>query len=159
MRYPVSELLVVAMLTTAAGCGPTKIQAYDGPQMPAEEVTVLWSNPHLEIDVDRRHSVKKDAAAKLHRIELPAGHHSVEVRCLYTDDVKYHTNEGEGPAPTATEAKFEMSPTIALVMDGEAGHAYKPRVHFQRNASGVPGCKVKMFDVTAEGGGGGDNFY
>lgn len=144
--------LLLAVL--ASGCGPKAVQLYDGPKLPDSEVIVLWSNPHLAINVDRSYDVPAEERAKLHRIELPPGHHAVEVRCFYTKDVPYHPAKGGEAAPGEAPAQdFTESPTIALLLDGQAGRSYKPRVHFQRNAAGVPGCRVKLFDVTEESGG------
>lgn len=118
-----------------------QVQLYDGPPLTQNETAVLWTNPHLEITIDRKYSVPAGEIAKLHRIELPREQHAVEVRCRYTGE------------------KFAVSPTIALEMEGQPAHAYKPRVRFEHNAAGVPGCRVRMFDVTNEPGGQKIDFY
>jgi hypothetical protein len=124
-------LLVLAPL--AVGCGGAqRVQLYEGARLPDDQVSVLWTNPRLEIEVDRQYKLSAADNSRLYRIELPPGNHAVEVRCLYPDE------------------KVKVSPTIALLLDGQAGHSYKPRVQFSRGADGVPGCRTRMFDVTAE---------
>jgi hypothetical protein len=129
------------------------VQGYTGAKLPDDQVTYLWSNPHLMMSVDRDYAIPEKDVKKLHKIELRAGHHAVEVRCLYTRDVTYHAKEGDPPSSTPVKESFTASPVIAVVMSGDATRQYKPRVHFERNVDGVPGCRVKMFDVTEESGG------
>ena len=128
--------VVLAVVVTVGGCGGVqRVQLYEGAALPADQVTVLWSNPRLQIEVDRQYKLPPAENARLHRIELPPGTHAVEVRCLYQD------------------ANIKVSPVIALAMEGDAGHGYKPRVQFGRSESGQPSCKARMFDVTSEPGG------
>jgi hypothetical protein len=127
-----SRLLPLLVLLLPACGGVQRVQLYDGPQLPADQVTVLWSNPRLQVEVDRQYKLPVAENARLHRIELPPGNHAVEVRCLYQD------------------AANTISPVIALAMDGDAGHSYKPRVQFGKSDSGQPTCKARMFDVTSE---------
>ncbi len=127
--------LLIASLSGLGACGHQRVQLYEGAPLPVDRATVLWSNPHLDLTVDRQYTVPAEERSKLHRLELPAGHHTVEVRCLYQNE------------------KYTMSPVIPLVIDGEATHLYKPRVRFERTAEGVPGCRVKIFDVTSQSGG------
>jgi hypothetical protein len=118
----------------AAGCGGAKhVQLYDGPKLPDDQVTVLWTNPSLLVEVDRQYKVPANEADQLHRIDLPPGNHAVEVRCRYDKD--------------------NISPVIALAMEGDAGHSYKPRAQMGKKPDGVPTCNARMFDVTAEKGG------
>ena len=87
---------------------------------------------------------------------MAAGNHAVEVQCLYSDDVPYHPMKRKEGAPPLEKPKEKIlvSPVFPVLLDGEAGHSYKPRVHFERDdASGVPGCHVHMVDVTNEPGG------
>lgn len=128
-------VLALASLLATAGCGPKAVQLYEGPKLPNDQVQVLWTNPRLEMSVDRQYKVPADERETLHKLDVALGNHAVEVNCLYDDP------------------NIKVSPTIALLLDGKPGHAYKPRVHFERNAAGVPGCKVKLFDVTEEPGG------
>jgi hypothetical protein len=126
-------LLAPLLVLVVAGCsGVQRVQLYDGAELPADQVTVLWSNPRLQIEVDRQYKLPVTENARLHRIELPPGNHAVEVRCLYQD------------------AANTVSPVIALALEGDAGHSYKPRVQFGRSDSGQPTCKARMFDVTSE---------
>jgi hypothetical protein len=156
MRMSVSfprhaSILLLALLGGA--CGATNVQVYEGEKMSPDQVTVLYSNPHLSVSVDRQYTVPSQ---KLHRLELPAGHHAVEVQCLYTDDVQYHPARGRNKRnvdPSIAGQKFTASPSFALVVEGQAGHKYKPRAHFEKDDAGVPGCHVKMFDITDESGG------
>ncbi len=138
-RLPLRLLVLRSALPLAfalAGCGGVqRVQLYEGAALPPDQVTVLWSNPRLEIEVDRQYKLPSSENARLHRIELPPGTHAVEVRCLYQD------------------ANIKVSPVIALAMEGEPAHSYKPRVQFGRGESGQPSCKARMFDVTAEPGG------
>jgi hypothetical protein len=127
--------IALAIFVFAAGCGGVQhVQLYEGAKLPADQVTVLYTNPSLEVSVDRQYSVPSGELAKVHRLELPPGNHAVEVRCIYP----------EGPIKT--------SPQIALLLEGEAGHAYTARVQFGKNAEGVPSCKAKMFDITGQSG-------
>jgi hypothetical protein len=124
-----------------AGCGGVqRVQLYEGAKLPDDQVTVLWSNPRLEIEVDRQYKIPSGEIARLHRIELPPGNHAVEVRCLYDDP------------------NVKVSPVIALVIEGDAGKSYKPRVQFGRGAQGQPTCKARMFEVTEPGGEKIDNY-
>jgi hypothetical protein len=126
-------LQVSALMLFMAACGGVqRVQLYEGAQLPDDQVTVLWTNPRLEIEVDRQYKVPAEQSTRLQRLELPPGNHAVEVRCLYQDD------------------KNTVSPVIALVLDGEAGHSYKPRVQFGRAESGQPTCKARMFDITTD---------
>jgi len=130
-------LLLGGIITIAiASCGGAQlVQLYEGEKLPDDRVTVLWTNPQLEIEVDRQYKVPSGEIARLHRIELAPGNHAVEVQCRYQDE------------------KIKVSPVIALAVEGEAGHSYKPRVQFGRGAEGQPKCKARMFDVTSEPGG------
>jgi hypothetical protein len=128
------RLLLLGLLLASCG-GVQRVQLYEGPRLPDDQVTVLWTNPQLEVEVDRQYKVPAEEIARLHRVELPPGNHAVEVRCRYNDD------------------KIKLSPTIALAVEGEAGHSYKPRVQFGRGTEGQPSCKARMFDVTSEPGG------
>jgi hypothetical protein len=119
------------------------VQLYEGAQLPNDQVTVLFSNPNFEISIDRQYGIPSADVPKLHRIELPPGNHAVEVRCLVKDD------KGQVAA---------LRP-FALLLDGEAGHAYKPRVQFGRNATGDPTCKGRMFDITSEKAGEKVDYY
>jgi hypothetical protein len=156
--------LLVITSALCLSCGPKRVQLYEG-QLSDEEITVVFTNPHLELAVDRQYKLTGDDRTKLQKLELPVGHHTVEVSCVYSDDVTYNPPPDKAPATTAEEAKpapaekITQSPVIVLVADGEAGHSYKPRVHFYRNAQGVPGCRVRMFDVTSESGGHSNHFY
>jgi hypothetical protein len=125
----------------AAACGPTNVQLYEGDKLSADQVTVLWSNPHLDTTVDRQYTIPPAENAKLHRIELPPGNHAVEVRFHYP------------------ECGIKDAPPIALLLDGEAGHAYKPRIQIGQNAAGAPSCKARMFDVTSDGAGNKKDYY
>lgn len=160
LRTTTAVALTLLLGAAAGACGPELVQVYDGSKLPDDQVTFLYNNSHLDVTVDRRSSVEGDQRKKLHKLELQAGHHAVEVRCHYSDDVPY-TAKGGGPAPApaAGGETYTLSPVIALTIDGDAGHAYKPRAHFERNAEGVPGCHVKMFDVTAESGGEKQDLY
>jgi hypothetical protein len=161
MRTALSRTLVIAAISsTLASCGHEAVKMYDGEQQSDDKIQVLWTNPHLVLSVDRQYTVPDDKRAKLMKIELPMGHHLVEARCLYTKDVLYHP-AGGGPAgpPPESALKFTMSPIISLLVDGEPGHRHKPRVHFSVNEQGLPGCKVKLFDVTDESGGQNNDFY
>src|SRR5689334_13363957 len=91
--------LLLGSLLAACG-GVQSVQLYDGAKLPDAEVTVLLTNPRLEMDIDRQHKVTADERTKLHRLELPAGNHAVEVRCLYQD------------------AQNTVSPVIALALEG-----------------------------------------
>jgi hypothetical protein len=44
-------------------------------------------------------------------------------------------------------------------MEGEPGHIYKPRARYERHPGDLPGCRVRMFDVTNESGGYKIDFY
>jgi hypothetical protein len=130
-----SRLVSCALFLCAAGCGGVQhVQLYEGAKLPDDQVTVFYTNPELEVTVDRQYSVPEDEIAKIHRLELPPGNHAVEVKCRYP----------EGP--------IKLSPQISLLLDGEAGHAYTARVQFGKNAQGVPNCKAKMFDITGQSG-------
>jgi hypothetical protein len=124
--------LVLVPAALAACGGVQRVQLYEGAPLPEDQVTVLFSNPRLQIEVDRQYKLPVAENARLHRIELPPGNHAVEVRCLYQDD------------------KGTVSPVIALALEGEAAHRYKPRVQFGRSDSGQPTCKARMFDVTGD---------
>ena len=154
MRSGDSRILVVlSFLTLASACGPKQVQLYEGEKLGEDEVTFLVTNPHLKMIVDRQHSI--EAGQGLQKLELPKGHHVAEVQCIYSPDVTYHPAKGVDPA-TATgpiKSDFKESPPIAVVMDGEPGHLYKPRVHYERHAGDLPGCRVRMFDVTNDSGG------
>lgn len=145
-------------LALGAGCGAREVQLYDGPRLPHDQVVVLWSNPHLTLNIDRSYSMPVDDRSKLHRIEVPLGHHAVEVSCIYTDDVTYHPT-GKGEAKPEGAQQFTQSRLIALLLDGQPGHQYKLRAHFTKDNAGTPGCRVKLFDVTNESGGHKVNFY
>jgi hypothetical protein len=131
---PLASALVAVLVLAACG-GVQRVQLYDGPQLPPDQVTVLWSNPRLQIEIDRQYKLPMGENARLHRIELPPGNHAVEVRCLYQD------------------AANTVSPVIALAMEGDASHSYKPRVQFGKSDSGQPTCKARMFDVTSDAAG------
>jgi hypothetical protein len=119
-----------------AGCGGVqRVQLYEGAKLPDDQVTVLWSNPRLDMEIDRQYKLPAEERARLHRIELPAGNHAVEVRCLYQDE------------------KNTVSPVMARALEGEAGHSYKARVSIGRSDTGQPTCNVKLFDVSSEPGG------
>ena len=151
--------MFVLLAASLCGCGATNVQLYDGEKMPDDQVTVLYTNPHLRIGVDRQYTVPKQS---LHRLEMPAGHHAMEVQCLYGDDVQYHKARGRNKRPSdpaMAGQTFTESPKFALVVEGEAGHKYKPRVHFEKDEAGVPACHVKMFDITNEAGGEKNHFY
>jgi hypothetical protein len=132
---PLRFVASAPLLFLAACGGIQRVQLYDGPQLPPDQVTVLFSNPRLQIEVDRQYKLPVEENARLHRIELPPGNHAVEVRCLYQD------------------AAHTVSPVIALALEGDAGHSYKPRVQFGKSDSGQPTCRARMFDVTGEAGG------
>jgi hypothetical protein len=117
------------LLALLPACAAKSVQLYEGPKLPDDQVTTLWTNPRLQIEVDRQYKHPADQKA-LHRIDLPPGSHAVEVRCLYDNG--------------------QVSPVLALLMEGEAGHRYKPRVQFSRDEGGSPRCKAKVFDVTSE---------
>ena len=57
------------------------------------------------------------------------------------------------------ECGIKDAPPIALLLDGEAGHAYKPRIQIGQNAAGAPSCKARMFDVTSDGAGNKKDYY
>lgn len=146
-------LVLVPILALAPACGPKQVQLYDGEKLGDDETTFLLTNPHLKMNVDRQHQIA--AGSSLQKLELPKGHHVAEVNCIYAPENTYHPAKGVDPA-TATgpiKTEFKESPPIAVVMDGEPGHLYKPRVHFERHPGDLPGCRVKMFDVTNESGG------
>ena len=136
-----AALLLLAPLVTS--CGPKRVQLYEGAELPGDQVTVLFSNPHFEMTIDRQYGIPSADVPKLHRIELPPGNHAVEVRCLVKDD------KGQVSA---------MRP-FALLLDGEAGHSYKPRVQFGRTPTGDPTCKGKIFDISSERGGEKSDYY
>lgn len=161
MRLFSARTLLFALLSPLACAGAQRVQLYDGPQLPAEQVGVLVNNPHLVLSVDRRFAIGPDHRKKRHRIEVDPGHHAVEVQCIYPNDVPYHASTGDGPVPALSEEgkKYTSSPPIALMLDAEAGHVYKLRTHFTRNPQGIPGCRVKLFDVTSESGGDGVDLY
>ena len=155
MRHVHPRILAVFLfpLLALAACGPKQVQLYEGPKLGEDEVTFLITNPHLKMVVDRQNAVAEGGG--LQKLELPRGHHVAEVRCIYSPEVTYHPAKGVDPA-TATgplKGDFKESPPIAVVMDGEVGHLYKPRVHFERHPGDLPGCRVKMFDITNESGG------
>jgi hypothetical protein len=129
------RLLLGAIVAVASCAGVQRVQLYEGEKLPDDQIAVLWTNPQLEIEVDRQYKVPAEESARLHRIELAPGTHAVEVRCRYQDE------------------KIKLSPVIALAVEGEPGHGYKPRVQFGRGAEGQPKCKARMFDVTNQSGG------
>lgn len=135
---------------TIGGCAAPTVQGYEGAKLPDDRVTFLWTNPHLDITVDRQYTVSEADRKRLQKVELRSGHHVAEVRCVYTDDVPYASKDGAGSA--ARDKSYTMSPVIALTFDGEPGHAYKPVAHFEVSAAGVPGCHVKVLDVTDQSG-------
>jgi hypothetical protein len=149
-RPLIPSLLLCSVL---ASCGAQMVQGYPG--NPVDDVTYLITNPHATILVDRRYEVSADDRSKLQAISFAAGHHVIEMNCLYTKDVTYHPGKDGGPAPGTPldTQQFAMSPAILLVTDGETGHRYKPRVHFTRNTDGLPGCNIKLFDVTQDSAG------
>src|SRR5687767_7542588 len=111
MKFAHRPRSLIALLLLAAGCaGAEKVRLYEGPDLAADKVAVLWSNPHLKMDVDRDFSIADYKRSKLHRIEVVPGHHAVEVSCLYTENVMYH-GKGGGPAgkPPAGQ-QFTESP-------------------------------------------------
>ena len=149
-------VLALPLLSLVA-CGPKAVQLYDGPKLDEGDVTYLITNPHLKVTVDRQNKVEDQALQKL---ELPKGHHVAEVQCVYTPDVTYHPAKGVDPnASGPLKGDFKESPPIAVVMDGEPGKIYKLRAHFERHAGDLPGCRVRMFDVTNESGGHKVHFY
>jgi hypothetical protein len=149
-------VLALPLLTLAA-CGPKAVQLYDGPKLDESEVTYMITNPHLKMVVDRQNTIEDQSLQKL---ELPKGHHVAEVRCIYTPDMTYHPAKGVDPnASGPLKGDFKESPPIAVVMEGEPGHMYKPRAHYERHAGDLPGCRVRMFDVTNESGGHKVDFY
>jgi hypothetical protein len=151
MRTLVRLSLALVGLATL-GCGPTNVRHYDGPELGPEQVTYLYTNPHLEIIIDRDFTHPRDKKG-LHRYELPAGHHAIDVKCLYTSDVSYRPVKGAEGSTKPVDTSYTESPVISLVMDGEPGQSYKPRVRFERDADGIPGCHVRMKNVTKENGG------
>jgi hypothetical protein len=161
------SLLLPAALLAAGACGPKRVQLYQGDGLPDQEVAVLYTNPHLDLEVDQDFKLKGQDRSKMHKLEMTTGDHALAVSCHYTDDVTYHPPEKPAaappadapPPPPAPTEKITQSPIIVLRMDGVGSHAYKPRVHFYRNAQGIPGCRVKVFDVTSEPGGEKNNFY
>jgi hypothetical protein len=159
MVNPAPSTLLISLLAAAGAgaCGPKRVQLYEGPALAPDQVTLLYSNKHLDLNVDRTYTLPASDRGKLHLLEIPAGHHAVEVRCLYTDDVPYHAVGGGGSAPAGQ--KYTVSPPIALLLEGLPGHRYKPRARFERDGAGVPGCHVKMFDITNEPGGASQELY
>jgi hypothetical protein len=129
--------------------------------LPEDQVAFLFTNPHLDLTVDRDFSAPASESKSLRRITVPPGHHAVEASCVYTDAVPYHAAKGDGPAPAASAegAKITKSTPIAVVLEGEPGHKYKPRAHFFRNAEGIPGCRVRMVDVTNDSAGKDQDLY
>jgi hypothetical protein len=151
MQRPTLFVLGSLSLTIllGAGCAAPTVQAYEGAKLPDDKVTYLWTNPHLDMSVDRSFTVTAEQRSTLQRIELRTGHHVAEVSCLYTDDVTYQPKEG---ASAPRDKAYTQSPAIALTIDGEPGHSYKPVVHYELGANGVPGCHVKAIDVTDQSG-------
>jgi hypothetical protein len=153
------SLLLLPTLLAAAACGPKKVQLYQGDALPDQEVAVLYTNPHLDLEIDQDFKLKGDERKKLHKLEMTPGDHALAVSCHYSDDVTYHPPDkaaasppdGGAPPPPPSE-KITQSPVIVLRMDGVGGHAYKLRVHFYRNAQGIPGCRVKVFDLATDPG-------
>jgi hypothetical protein len=133
MRVQIRQLAWLLLLAPA--CAAQRVQLYEGEKLPDDQVTILYSNPHLEMGIDRQYNMPEGEVSKLHRIELPPGNHAVEVHCLYDDP------------------KYKRSPLIPVLLDGEAGHVYKARVQYGKSDDGLPKCKVKIFDLTAESGG------
>jgi hypothetical protein len=129
------RMKAAALALLLAGCGPKAVQLYEGPKLPNDQVQYLWSNPRLIINVDRQYTIPEGERDSLQRMEVQLGNHAVEVQCLYDD------------------ANIKVSPSFALLLDGKPGHAYKPRVHFERNPAGLPACHAKLFDVTDDPGG------
>lgn len=158
MHKLIARICALALLApVAAGCGPELVQLYEGAKLPDDQVTSLYTNKHLVVTIDRRYEVPADKRSTLQRLDTDPGHHAVEVQCLYTDDVTYHAAEGENadgvatatPTPASSET-ITASPIIALPFEGKAGSRYKLRVHFERDKAGVPGCHVKVFNVTKD---------
>lgn len=147
--HHVTTLLALALVT--AGCGAPTLQAYDGPKLPDDKVTYLWTNPHLEIAVDRQFSINEADRGKLQRIELRAGHHVAEVSCIYSDDVTWNPKPGVTGMPQR-DKEYTKSGAIAVTMDGEPGHAYKLVARFELDANGTPGCRAKVIDITDDSG-------
>jgi hypothetical protein len=156
---------LLAVAIALGGCGPKAVQLYDGPKLPDNEVIVLYSNPHLLMSVDRAFEITEAERGKLHKLEVSPGHHAIEVRCVYSEDIKYHPpgksvpKDVEAPPPPPDAPQYTHSPIIALLLDGEPGHAFKARAHFTRNSQGIPGCRVKLFDITADGSSKDENLY
>jgi hypothetical protein len=143
-------LLLLPLLSVVA-CGASRVRLYGGAELPDDHVTSIVTNPHLQMSIDDQHEIA--GGAKLQRLELPAGPHTLELRCLYTDDVPYKAATGDGPAPPASaEGKqYTASPMIAASVDGKPGKVYKPRVRFTRDDKGIPGCQIKMVEVSKGG--------
>lgn len=158
---PAPGALALALTLTSLACGPAIVQMRGTEGLPDEQVAFMFSNPHLDLTVDREFTLLASDAKSLKRVTVPTGHHAVEASCIYSSDVPYHASKGDGPAPPASPegAKLTKSLPVAVVLEGEAGHAYKPRAHFFRDDKGTPGCRVHMVDVTAEPAGKAQDLY
>lgn len=141
---------------TMLGCATAPVQVYEGPKLSEDKVGYMWTNPHLQITVDRSYTVPPEKIATPYRLEVEVGHHAVEFRCIYTDKVPYHGPAGAMGKP---DPQYTLSPLFALVLDPQPGQTFKPRVHFKVDAQGVPGCTVKLFDVTNDAKGASVHLY
>src|SRR5205814_10473778 len=74
---PSGRPLLLAALALAGCGGVQRVQLYEGATLPDDQVTVLWSNPRLETEVDRLYKIPPGEIARLHRIELAPGNHAV----------------------------------------------------------------------------------
>jgi hypothetical protein len=109
----------LALLAVAAGCGPTVVRTYPGPELGPGQTSSLWSNEQISMSVDDRYGVPTSEVAVRRRFEMTPGHHVVKLSCVFTDDVQY-TRVGGPPGPPGA------TPAVAPIVDRSLGGQGEP---------------------------------